>query len=93
MLAIYHSHIEAVKTLLKAGANIHAKNSRGDTPLSLAVYRANLPILALLLLSHGARADIVTKEGMSARQIAEKQCDRDIVDIFDEYESSETREL
>ena len=36
MLATYHRHTEAVDALIKAGADLNAKNNKGHTALRLA---------------------------------------------------------
>ena len=41
--------MELVSYLLSKGASIHTKNSRGDTPLSLAVYMGHDEVVDVLL--------------------------------------------
>ncbi|XP_023316116.1 uncharacterized protein LOC106659970 [Trichogramma pretiosum] len=45
--------IELIKTLLKYGANVNAKDNNGDSPLHLAVLSCNLEVVEVLL-AHGA---------------------------------------
>ncbi|KAL7300099.1 hypothetical protein TKK_0007107 [Trichogramma kaykai] len=45
--------IELIKTLLKYGANVNAKDDSGDSPLHLTVMSNNLNVVELLL-AHGA---------------------------------------
>jgi ankyrin repeat protein len=53
-VASLKGHIEVVKLLLAAGADVHAKTARNDTPLSVAKKTKRTEI-AELLKKHGAR--------------------------------------
>lgn len=55
MLAISHSQLELVKSLLNRGVNVHTKNTQGgsDTAIEIAIKLEKLDI-AKLLLKHGA---------------------------------------
>ena len=46
--------IEAIKRHLAAGADVNAKNKRGDTPLNWAISRKH-PETAALLRKHGGK--------------------------------------
>ncbi|KAK3679903.1 hypothetical protein LTR78_000280 [Recurvomyces mirabilis] len=39
MLAAYHGHVETVKMLLEAGADVDALNERGQSPIAGAVFK------------------------------------------------------
>lgn len=68
--------VEILKLLLAAGADINARNKKGDTPLILAAkFRYAEPYTpttecAMLLLEHGADATLVNKEGKSVADYA-----------------------
>ena len=47
-------NIEAVKQHIAAGADVNAKNKRGDTPLNWAISRKH-PETAALLRKHGGK--------------------------------------
>ena len=53
--------IEAIKRHLAAGADVNAKNKRGDTPLNWAISRKH-PETAALLRKHGGK----TREELEA---------------------------
>jgi len=60
--ATYKSAAEGIELLLKAGANVDAKDSRGRTPLDWAAYLGDLPV-ATLLIKMGAKATCFDAEG------------------------------
>ena len=45
---------EVVNTLMKAGANVNATNSNGETPLMYAAFQNNNPDVLLALIKAGA---------------------------------------
>ncbi|KAK2739676.1 hypothetical protein FQN57_006510 [Myotisia sp. PD_48] len=59
--------------LIKAGCNINAWNSKGQTPLLIACKRGYATV-ARLLISHGARVDILDLGGASPLHHAAKRC-------------------
>lgn len=63
-LATSMGHSEAVRTLIRAGAEIDERDSSGWTPLMFAINNANLPLVSFLL-SHGADSDARTWKGVS----------------------------
>ncbi|WP_037606137.1 ankyrin repeat domain-containing protein [Streptacidiphilus rugosus] len=67
MLAAYHAHAEAVRTLLERGADADRANDRGQTPLAGAVFKGAADVVAALL---AAGADPDAGEP-SARQAAQ----------------------
>jgi ankyrin repeat protein len=67
MLAAYHGHLQAVRTLLERGADADRANDRGQTPLAGAVFKGEADVVAALLAA-GADPDAGTP---SARQAAE----------------------
>ena len=52
--AAVDGNIEAVKQAIAAGADVNAKNKRGDTPLNWAISRKH-PETAALLCKHGGK--------------------------------------
>ena len=63
--------LNAVKTLLAAGANPNAKAPDGSTPLHQAVTARQVPIIRALVAG-GARLDAVNKDDLTPLQLAEK---------------------
>lgn len=49
ILAAYHSHAEAVETLVSLNADLDRANDNGQTALAAAVFRRSMPIVDLLL--------------------------------------------
>jgi ankyrin repeat protein len=63
--------VDAVKTLLAAGANPNVKAPDGSTPLHQAVAARQVPIIRALVES-GAKLDAVNKDNLTPLQVAEK---------------------
>jgi ankyrin repeat protein len=63
--------VEAVKTLLAAGANPNVKAPDGSTPLHQAVTARQVPIVRALVAA-GAKLDAVNKDNLTPLQVAEK---------------------
>jgi ankyrin repeat protein len=63
--------VDAVKTLLEAGANPNAKAPDGSTPLHQAVAARQVGIIRALAAA-GARLDAVNKDNLTPLQLAEK---------------------
>jgi uncharacterized protein len=76
-------HADSIRELHKYGANINCVNYldtgtyRGYTPLHFAAFRGHLDAVKALI-EYGADKDIKTKEGKTARQLAEERKDYDI---------------
>ena len=51
MLAAYHGHVEAVRTLIAAGADVDRVNDRGQSPLGGAVFKNFLPVVRELAVA------------------------------------------
>jgi ankyrin repeat protein len=58
-LAVHNRHLEEVAILLKAKANIEARDKRGNTPLHYAVEMGQTELVKLLLVKN--RADIAAR--------------------------------
>jgi len=63
--AIRNSNLEALKEALKRGANIHAKDKKGKTPLHIASYYKDVEIIQLLIKA-GADIDAQSNDGSTA---------------------------
>ncbi|RYO96622.1 hypothetical protein DL763_003108 [Monosporascus cannonballus] len=76
-----HPDIDAFEWLLKLGADLNSADEKGSTPLHLSL-RSNNYNLAQHMLDHGARVDLVSKDGMLPISIAVRQhsCPRNILD-------------
>lgn len=59
-------HLEIVKLLLDAGADINQTSSAGWTPLIAAAAPGNRPNLVDFLLSRGANVNLKSEEGRTA---------------------------
>lgn len=80
-LAVDVNNAEAVQFLLEAGADVHAKNKRGVTPVSLAAGSNSLEML-LLLKEYGADITEVDSLGNTLLMKAARQKRRDNVIAF-----------
>lgn len=70
-IAALWGNTEAAKVLLEAGANANIENSRGTTPLHFAASaRKKAEDTVRLLLSHGAKTDIIDMSGRMAYECA-----------------------
>jgi uncharacterized protein len=69
MWAAGEGHLDVVKALVDAGANVNAKSKAGSTPLLFAVREAQVPTLRYLL-DHGANANDLAPDGTSALNVA-----------------------
>ena len=60
MRAVYFNKVEAVKTLIKHGADLEARSMDHKTPLLTAIFRNKHQIVSLLL-DAGAKLDYTTR--------------------------------
>jgi ankyrin repeat protein len=64
--------VDAVKTLIEAGADVNAKSDEGDTALHLAAFDGKLDLVRALVAG-GANLDAKDAAGLTALQVVEKQ--------------------
>ncbi len=70
-LAAFHGHVDASRVLLRAGAQVDARNAEGMTPLMIAAKAGNLPLVKVLLKG-GATTTIKDLHGWTALNWAKK---------------------
>jgi ankyrin repeat protein len=73
-----------VRLLLKHGADIHAQNKDGWTPLHRASYNGALEVVHVLL-EHGADVEVKAKDGETALQAAARQGYDKVVELLREH--------
>ena len=69
MWAAGEGHVDVVRALIAAGADVNAKSKSGFTPLLFAVRNAQIEALRVLL-EHGANVNDVAADGTSALNVA-----------------------
>ncbi|KFW73506.1 Ankyrin repeat domain-containing protein 6 [Pygoscelis adeliae] len=67
--ALWHGFSQSAKVLVKAGANVLAKNKAGNTPLHLACQNSHSQSTRVLLLG-GSRADLKNNAGDTCLHVA-----------------------
>lgn len=83
MFAVSYGPVEMVRLLLDAGADVNARDTRGMTPLMLAVASEQQdPVIVKLLLSRGARAEDKSPAGETALDWARKFNRRAVLALF-----------
>ncbi|XP_028175546.1 oxysterol-binding protein-related protein 1-like [Ostrinia furnacalis] len=87
-LASYFGHVEVVRALLEAGANVDAINDTGDTPLHKACFTGNEE-LVILLLKYKADVHIMNGEGRTAGDMCRSRDVRRLVDAAQRAERLE----
>ena len=75
-------NIEAVKRLLKEGADVNAKNSEGYTALSLASDNGHTEIVKMLLATKGIKVNAKDKYVYTALELASRNGHTEIVAIL-----------
>ena len=63
-IAIQSGNPELVEVLLKAGANVSARDNQGNMPLHYAAHQNNLELVRILL-RHGAKVDVKNNKGVT----------------------------
>ncbi|XP_063824793.1 oxysterol-binding protein-related protein 1-like [Ostrinia nubilalis] len=87
-LASYFGHVEVVRALMEAGANVDAINDTGDTPLHKACFTGNEE-LVILLLKYKADVHIMNGEGRTAGDMCRSRDVRRLVDAAQRAERLE----
>jgi len=70
--AARRDNVVVASVLLSAGADIEARDIKGETPLRRAL-NCRQPAMIELLLAHGANPDSPDKRGVTPRQVAKKR--------------------
>jgi ankyrin repeat protein len=81
-------HTEAVKTLLEAGADIHAKAENGTTALMVAATQKWNTEAVKALLAAGADINAKNNKGETALMISEKSGHTDIIQLLKKAEAN-----
>jgi ankyrin repeat protein len=81
MLAAYHGHDDAVRTLLERGADPNMRNNNGQTPLAGAAFKGFKSIIETLL-DHGADVEGASPDGRTALMVAAMFNRTDIVELL-----------
>merc|ERR1719327_1742114 len=71
--AAKHGHLDVVKILLEAGANVDAKNKDGETALILAAGNTRQDLVVFELLRHGANVNELSNSNESALLMASEK--------------------
>jgi uncharacterized protein len=69
MLASYHGHVDAVRTLLERGADPDLRNNNGQTPIAGAAFKG-FDAVVETLLAHGADVEGASPDGRTALMVA-----------------------
>lgn len=81
MAAIYTGQVDDIQILLKAGADIEAKDSKGLTPLLVATYQGKVEALSILLKA-GANIEAKDSQGRTALMIAAESGNVELVNAL-----------
>lgn len=82
--AVYRNDVEAVKRLLKAGADANARNDYGATPLSEAAVTGNAEVIRRLLQA-GADVRATNADGQTALMIIARSANVDAAKLLIEH--------
>jgi ankyrin repeat protein len=88
LAAASNGHVELVRLLLDAGADVDATDRHGNTPLSNAVYKyrqdeERYTRVIEDLLEHGADPDKENRHGVSARGLAKTIATSKVKDVLE----------
>jgi hypothetical protein len=82
--AIKWSHFEEAEVFLELGADVNARDVKGDTALHLMLKKASDKARFHMLIAHGAWGDIADKAGQTARDIMRRKKDPDFRAMADQ---------
>lgn len=89
-VAIVWGDKDAVKILLKAGADVNAKLEDGYTPLHHAVAQGDLDMVRILVVN-GARINEQNTDGDTPMDIALLQRNNEITELLRQYEAKDRK--
>jgi ankyrin repeat protein len=75
--AVVVNRADMVRLLLDLGADVHARDAAGNTPLTLAALGARDPAVLAVLERAGARLELVTAVGLERYDVAEQLVSED----------------
>ncbi|WP_144153501.1 ankyrin repeat domain-containing protein [Paraburkholderia sp. BCC1885] len=81
MLASYHGHVDAVRTLAGLGADPNLRNDNGQTPIAGAAFKGFREVIETLLAA-GADVEGASPDGRTALMIAAMFNRTEIVDLL-----------
>lgn len=81
MLASYHGHVDAVRTLLEHGADPDLRNDNGQTPIAGAAFKGFIAVIETLL-DHGADVEGASPDGRTALMMAAMFNRTEIVELL-----------
>jgi len=90
IFAAYHGHAEAVRTLLRLGADACASDGRGDSALMGAAFQGHKRVVELLLTQPCA-VDQANSVGQTALMFARLFGRSEVADLLDAAGASRTR--
>jgi ankyrin repeat protein len=77
LAAIKWSHFEAAKELLELGADPNDQDRKGMTALHYMLRKSSDKKYFPMLIEHGAKGDLRSQQGVTARELMRKKTDRD----------------
>jgi ankyrin repeat protein len=86
-IAAFEGNRHAVRLLLEAGADIHAKGDLCTSPLYCAVSAQHVQVAELLLQS-GADPDAENELGYTPRTLAKQKGDKAMIALFKRYKET-----
>jgi ankyrin repeat protein len=76
--------VKVTKLLIGADTDINCQDSEGNTPMHFAVFKKQYEIVKILLEA-GAKYDVKAGDGDTALDLANKENDTHIIELFREY--------
>jgi uncharacterized protein len=75
LFAIKWSHFKSAEELLKLGADVDSRDSKGMTALHCMLKKGSDQKYFAMLIAHGARGDIKNRDGVTAAELMRKKKD------------------